>query len=79
MMITTTSPMFRSLGSGPNQRKKSFSQFWTPIFPVRTLPSYPENGLFDALYPLIVELGLERLERMDLTEVTERLESKDSG
>ena len=26
-------------------------------------------------YPLIVELGLEQLERMDITEVTERLES----
>lgn len=29
-------------------------------------------------YPLIVELGLERLEEMEVTEVTERLESKDS-
>jgi len=29
-------------------------------------------------YPLLVELGLERLEEMDVTEVTERLESKDS-
>lgn len=29
-------------------------------------------------YPLIVELGLERLEQMDITEVTEQLESKDS-
>ncbi|CCQ34954.1 hypothetical protein HLRTI_003278 [Halorhabdus tiamatea SARL4B] len=29
-------------------------------------------------YPLLVELGLERLEEMDITEVTERLESKDS-
>lgn len=29
-------------------------------------------------YPLIVELGLERLEEMEITEVTERLESKDS-
>jgi hypothetical protein len=29
-------------------------------------------------YPLIVELGLERLEEMERTEVTERLESKDS-
>lgn len=29
-------------------------------------------------YPLIVEFGLERLEDMDVTEVTERLESKDS-
>lgn len=27
-------------------------------------------------YPLLVELGLERLEEMDVTEVTERLESK---
>jgi hypothetical protein len=29
-------------------------------------------------YPLLVELGLDRLEEMDVTEVTERLESKDS-
>lgn len=29
-------------------------------------------------YPLLVELGLERLEEMDITEVTEQLESKDS-
>lgn len=29
-------------------------------------------------YPLIVRLGLERLEGMDITEVTEELESKDS-
>jgi len=29
-------------------------------------------------YPLIVELGLERLEEMERTEVTEQLESKDS-
>jgi hypothetical protein len=29
-------------------------------------------------YPLIVEFGLERLEEMDVTEVTERLEGKDS-
>jgi hypothetical protein len=29
-------------------------------------------------YPLIVELGLERLEEMDVTEVTERLEGEDS-
>lgn len=29
-------------------------------------------------YPLLVELGLEHLEEMDVTEVTERLESKDS-
>ncbi|GGN26287.1 hypothetical protein [Halarchaeum nitratireducens] len=29
-------------------------------------------------YPLIVELGLERLGKMDITEVTERLESTDS-
>lgn len=29
-------------------------------------------------YPLLVELGLERLEEMEVTEVTERLESKDS-
>lgn len=29
-------------------------------------------------YPLLVELGLDRLEEMDITEVTERLESKDS-
>jgi len=29
-------------------------------------------------YPLIVELGLEQLEEMDITEVTERLERKDS-
>jgi len=29
-------------------------------------------------YPLVVELGLERLEEMDITEVTERLERKDS-
>jgi len=29
-------------------------------------------------YPLLVELGLERLEQMDVTEVTERLEGKDS-
>ncbi len=28
-------------------------------------------------YPLIVELGLERLEEMDVTEVTDQLESKD--
>ena len=28
-------------------------------------------------YPLIVELGLERLESMDVTEVTERLEGVD--
>ena len=27
-------------------------------------------------YPLLVELGLERLESMDITEVTERLEEK---
>lgn len=30
-------------------------------------------------YPLIVELGLERLEGMEATEVTEQLESEDSG
>lgn len=30
-------------------------------------------------YPLIVELGLERLEGMEVTEVTEQLESEDSG
>jgi hypothetical protein len=30
-------------------------------------------------YPLIVELGLERLAGMEVTEVTERLESKDLG
>jgi Skp family chaperone for outer membrane proteins len=30
------------------------------------------------VYPLLVELGLERLEEMDVTEVTERLESPDS-
>lgn len=29
-------------------------------------------------YPLLVELGLDQLEQMDITEVTERLESKDS-
>ncbi|MDL0126079.1 hypothetical protein PNP59_14000 [Halobacterium salinarum] len=29
-------------------------------------------------YPLIVELGLERLEEMEVTEVTERLEGEDS-
>jgi hypothetical protein len=29
-------------------------------------------------YPLIVELGIERLEEMERTEVTEQLESKDS-
>lgn len=29
-------------------------------------------------YPLLVELGLESLEEMDVTEVTEQLESKDS-
>lgn len=29
-------------------------------------------------YPLIVDLGLERLEEMDITEVTERLEDKNS-
>lgn len=29
-------------------------------------------------YPLIVELGLERLEGMDITEVTEQLEDDDS-
>jgi len=29
-------------------------------------------------YPLLVELGLERLEQMDVTEVTERLEGEDS-
>jgi hypothetical protein len=29
-------------------------------------------------YPLIVELGLERLEGMDVTEVTERLEGTES-
>jgi len=29
-------------------------------------------------YPLLVELGLENLEEMDITEVTERLEGKDS-
>ncbi|EMA31904.1 hypothetical protein [Haloarcula japonica] len=29
-------------------------------------------------YPLIVELGLGRLEEMDVTEVTERLEGEDS-
>lgn len=29
-------------------------------------------------YPLIVELGLERLEEMDITEVTERVEGTDS-
>jgi len=29
-------------------------------------------------YPLIVRLGLERLEEMEVTEVTERLESTDS-
>jgi hypothetical protein len=29
-------------------------------------------------YPLLVELGLERLEEMEVTEVTERLESEDS-
>jgi len=29
-------------------------------------------------YPLLVELGMERLEEMEVTEVTERLESKDS-
>lgn len=29
-------------------------------------------------YPLIVELGLERLEGMDVTEVTERLDGEDS-
>jgi hypothetical protein len=29
-------------------------------------------------YPLLVELGLERVEEMDVTEVTERLEGKDS-
>lgn len=29
-------------------------------------------------YPLLVELGLERLEEMEATEVTERLESTDS-
>jgi hypothetical protein len=28
-------------------------------------------------YPLLVELGLERLEGMDITEVTEQLESED--
>ena len=28
-------------------------------------------------YPLIVELGLERLEEMDVTEITEKLESTD--
>jgi hypothetical protein len=28
-------------------------------------------------YPLLVQLGLERLEEMDVTEVTEQLESKD--
>lgn len=28
-------------------------------------------------YPLIVELGLEQLEEMDITEVTERLERED--
>ena len=28
-------------------------------------------------YPLIVELGLERLEEMDVTEITDQLESKD--
>lgn len=30
-------------------------------------------------YPLIVELGLERLEGMEVTEVTEQLEREDSG
>jgi hypothetical protein len=30
-------------------------------------------------YPLIVELGLERLAGMDITEVTERLEGEDSA
>jgi hypothetical protein len=30
------------------------------------------------VYPLLVEVGLERLEEMDVTEVTERLESSDS-
>jgi DNA polymerase elongation subunit (family B) len=30
-------------------------------------------------YPLIVELGLERLAGMDVTEVTERLEGEDSA
>ncbi|MDL0140080.1 hypothetical protein PNP85_11255 [Halobacterium salinarum] len=30
-------------------------------------------------YPLIVELGLERLEGMEVTEVTERLEGEDSA
>jgi Skp family chaperone for outer membrane proteins len=30
------------------------------------------------VYPLLVEVGLERLEEMDVTEVTERLESPDS-
>jgi hypothetical protein len=30
-------------------------------------------------YPLIVELGLERLDKMEVTEVTERLEAGDSG
>lgn len=29
-------------------------------------------------YPLIVELGLERLEEMDITEATERVEGTDS-
>lgn len=29
-------------------------------------------------YPLLVELGLNRLEEMDVTEVTERLEGEDS-
>ena len=29
-------------------------------------------------YPLIVKLGLERLEEMEVTEVTERFEGKDS-
>lgn len=28
-------------------------------------------------YPLIVELGIEKLEEMDVTELTERLESKE--
>jgi hypothetical protein len=29
-------------------------------------------------YPLLVELGMDRLEEMEVTEVTERLEGKDS-
>jgi hypothetical protein len=28
-------------------------------------------------YPLIIELGLERLEEMDVTEITDQLESTD--